>query len=100
MNLNPHPTIPSITRAHVPAASLARRRIAASNFYSPPFMHRPAFRSPPNRVTVMFADCAPSFEVPRGATLEEIADCVEALGMRHSQHAMAVSVQFAAAASI
>jgi len=51
-----------------------------------------------DRVTAIFADCSQSFLLPKGATLQHIADRVVDLGARHEHPAIAVVVKFAPAA--
>ena len=42
-------------------------------------------KQPLNRVTAIFADSSLSFLLPRGATLKNIADCVDDLGVRRER---------------
>ncbi len=55
-------------------------------------------KPPLNRVTAMFADGSQSFLLPKGATLEHVADRIVDLGARHEQRAVAVVVKFASTA--
>lgn len=57
-----------------------------------------ANKQPLNRVTAIFADSSQSFLLPKGATLEHVADRVVDLGARHEQRAIAVVVKFAGTA--
>ena len=52
-------------------------------------------KQPSNRVTATFADGSQSFPLPKGATLEHVADRIVDLGARHEQRAVAVVVKFA-----
>ena len=54
-----------------------------------------ANKQPLNRVTAIFADSSQSFLLPKGATLEHVADRIVDLGARHEQRAVAVVVKFA-----
>jgi RNA polymerase sigma-70 factor, ECF subfamily len=55
-------------------------------------------KQPQNRVTAIFADGSQSFSLPQDATLEHVADRVDALGVRHELRAIAVVVKLAATA--
>lgn len=41
-------------------------------------------KQPLNRVTAIFADSSLSFVLPQGATLENIADCLDDFGVRRT----------------
>ena len=55
-------------------------------------------KQPSNRLTATFADGSQSFLLPKGATLEHVADRIVDLSARHEQRAVAVVVKFAPAA--
>ena len=55
-------------------------------------------KQPYNRVTAIFADGSQSFLLPKGATLEHVADRIVDLSARHEQPAVAIVVKFAPAA--
>lgn len=61
-------------------------------------VHAHANKQPLNRLTAIFADSALSLLLPQDATLQHIADRVDALGARHERRAIAVVVRFPATA--
>jgi hypothetical protein len=52
-----------------------------------------ASRPQPSLVTVLFSDTALFFEIPAGATMGELADCLADLSEAHGGKPVAVDVQ-------
>lgn len=56
-------------------------------------LHTQAFKSEPSQVTVKFDDGAHSFPLRRGATLAELATCIDQLEAQHGGTPISIDIE-------